>query len=363
MASDTDLDNQSSEHYISHALNTILRWHSFWDPRILLNPLRFPIQWYYGRVLSTFIEQELQKRFKEMESERAITKDTPGRKKKAKSVIALALEDYLTRKHETDKQAFDNMELDKNFSQIAANQIRLFIFAGNDTTATAIVYAFHMMSRHPKDLAKVREEHDAVFGPSRDAGDALRDNPALINQCRYTFAVIKETLRLYPPASSIKEGIPGISLTDQKGTVIPTEHLNATIMHRHIHINPRIWPRPLEFLPERWLVEQDHELYPPAGGYRPFELGSRNCIGQTLVLNEIRVALIMTVRKFYITPAYDEWDAANLSNDSRFRMFLKRLGLGGQGCKTVWGERAYQTSRSGAHPADGYPCRVSLVET
>ncbi|KAI4940891.1 hypothetical protein J4E91_011148 [Alternaria rosae] len=360
---DTNLDNQRSEHYISHALNAVLRWHSFWDPRILLNPLRIPIQWYYGRVLSTFIDQELKKRFKEMKNERAIGKDTRSRQKKVKSVIALALDDFLTRKHKTDKQAFNDIELDRNFARIATNQIRLFLFAGNDTTATAIVYAFHMMSRHPEDLLKMREEHDAVFGPGREAGGALRNSPALVNRCRYTLAIVKETLRLYPPASSIKEGIPGVSLTDRKGNVIPTEHLNATIMHRYIHINPRLWSRPMEFLPERWLVEKGHELYPPHSGYRPFELGSRNCIGQTLVSNEIRVALIMTVRKFFITPAYDAWDAANLGCHSLFSKMLNSLGLGSEGYKTVRGERAYQTSRSGAHPADGYPCCVSLVKS
>lgn len=361
--SDTDLDNQRSEHYISHALNAALRWHSFWDPLILLNPLRIPIQWYYGRILSKFIDQELQKRFKEMKNERAIGKDIPRRQKKVKSVIALALDDYLTRKHKTDKQVSDDIELDRNFARIATNQIRLFLFAGNDTTATAIVYAFHMMSRHPEDLLKMREEHDAVFGPGGEAGGALRDHPALVNRCRYTIAIVKETLRLYPPASSIKEGIPGVSLIDRKGTVIPTEHLNAAIMHRHIHINPRLWARPLEFLPERWLVEKGHELYPPHGGYRPFELGSRNCVGQTLAFNEICVALIMTARRFFITSAYDEWDAADLGGHGLFSKMLKGLGLERKGCKTVRGERAYQTSRSGAHPADGYPCRVSLVKS
>ncbi|KAL5389726.1 hypothetical protein DPSP01_002218 [Paraphaeosphaeria sporulosa] len=52
---DTDLNNQRSEHEISHALNTILDWHSFWGPRILLNPLRPVVQWYYGRVLEKFL--------------------------------------------------------------------------------------------------------------------------------------------------------------------------------------------------------------------------------------------------------------------------------------------------------------------
>jgi cytochrome P450 len=351
ICSDTNLDNQRQEHKFSHALNTILHWHSFWDPRILLNPLRLPIQWYYGRIMSSFIRKELQMRFEEMMKERVTT-----------GVIALALEEYIAPKHAEKTTAFQSVHLDENFARIAANQIRLFIFAGNDTTATAIVYTYHMLSQHAAILAKVRSEHDRIFGPDTNAGPLLRQQPALLNQCRYTLAVIKEALRLYPPASSIREGLAGISLVDRKGTIIPTEHLNATIMHRYVHVNPRIWPRPLDFEPDRWLVDADHELHPPANSFRPFEQGSRNCIGQTLVLNEIRVALVMTVRRFNLQPAYEEWDTIKKSSEGIYTTVLKRLGMKGEKCKEILGERAYQTSRSGAHPADGYPCRVSLVE-
>lgn len=312
--------------------------------------------------MKSFIWEELQLRFEEMKKERATIGDIADRNKKVKSVIALALEEYITRKHENEKTAFQSIQLDEDFARIAANQIRLFIFAGNDTTATAIVYAYHLLSQHPSILAKLRSEHDTIFGPDTNAGPLLRQQPALLNQCRYTLAVIKETLRLYPPASSLRGGLPGISLVDRKGTVIPTEHLNATIMHRYVHVNPRIWLRPLEFLPDRWLVDANHELYPPAGAFRPFEQGSRNCIGQTLVLNEIRVALVMTARRLYLQPAYDEWDTMKKAREGFYSKLMMRLGLKGEECREVLGERAYQTSRSGAHPANGYPCRVSVIQ-
>jgi cytochrome P450 len=301
--------------------------------------------------MSSFIRKELQMRFEEMTKERTTTGDNVVRNMKAKSVIALALEEYIAPKHAEKKTALQSIHLDENFARIAANQIRLFIFAGNDTTATAIVYTYHMLSQHAAILAKVRSEHDRIFGPDTNAGPLLRQQPALLNQCRYTLA-----------ASSIREGLAGISLVDRKGTIIPTEHLNATIMHRYVHVNPRIWPRPLDFERDRWLVDADHELHPPANSFRPFEQGSRNCIGQTLVLNEIRVALVMTVRRFNLQPAYEEWDTIKKSSEGIYTTVLKRLGMKGEKCKEILGERAYQTSRSGAHPADGYPCRVSLVE-
>lgn len=296
-----------------------------------------------------------------MKLERGASSGDPPRR--AKSVMALALEQYFAQNQKKNLESLDDLQLDKDFAQIASNQIRLFIFAGNDTTATSIVYAYHMLAVHPDVLSTLRAELDTVFGVGGNVSDQLREKPALLNQCRYTLAVIKETMRLFPPASSLRDGTAAVSLVDRKGTVIPTEGLNATIMHRFIHINPRVWPRPMEFLPRRWLVEPGHELYVPAttGAYRPFEQGPRNCIGQTLVLNELRIALIMTARTFHITPAYEEWDAIKATNESSWTKIARNLGIKKDEPKPPRGERAYQTSRSGAHPAEGYPCRVTLV--
>jgi hypothetical protein len=362
MCSDTQLNNQREHHIFPHAMRTIIHWHSFWDPRILLNPLRVPVQWYYSRVMSSFIREEVLKRFEEMKKN-ASNSDTPVKGEKAKSVIALALQEYITCKLEDGKTKIQDLQLDEGFSRLVSNQMRLFIFAGNDSTASAISYTYHLLFQNPAILAELKHEHDSIFGKDSDAAEILRQQPALINQCRYTLAVIKESMRLWPPASSMRDGIPGVSLVDRKGTSIPTDGLNATIMHRHIHINPRIWVRAGEFLPERWLVNADHELYPPAGAYRPFERGPRNCIGQTLVYNELRVVLIMTVRTFKIQPAYEEWDASKEARGGVFAELLRKVGINREDiCKEVLGERAYQTNKSGARPAYGYPCRVSLVE-
>lgn len=102
----------------------------------------------------------------------------------------------------------------------------------------------------------------------------------------------------------------------------------------------------------------EHELYASPASYRPFEQGPKNCIGQTLVYNEIRVAIIMAARIFDIKPAYDEWDAIK-QQEMGILARLRRKTFG-EPIKTVHGYRAYQTERAGTHPADGYPCRVSL---
>ncbi|KAF2874255.1 hypothetical protein BDV95DRAFT_592361 [Massariosphaeria phaeospora] len=70
--------------------------------------------------------------------------------------------------------------------------LRLFLFAGNDTTSCTIVFAYHLLSKHPDVFAQLRDEHDRVFGldPSSTA-DQIKDGSSLLNQCRLTQAVIK----------------------------------------------------------------------------------------------------------------------------------------------------------------------------
>jgi hypothetical protein len=61
---------------------------------------------------------------------------------------------------------------------------------------------------------------------------------------------------------------------------------------------------------------------------------------------DVKTVLVMTIREFDIHSAYEEWDQVHLK----------------QGIKSVNGERAYQILSGGAHPADGFSCKVSLRE-
>lgn len=152
----------------------------------------------------------------------------------------------------------------------------------------------------------------------------------------------------------------GITVTDRHGNAYPMDHVGATILHPAAHCNPQVWPRPEEFLPERFFVDADSELYPNLDAYRPFEQGPRGCIGQTLVYNEIRIVMIMTARTFDIKPAYDEWDV--LKEKELSVLGKAKRSIVGTPVRTMHGDRAYQTEKAGAHPVDGYPCHVSIAK-
>ena len=260
------------------------------------------------------------------------------------SIIDIALQDYLA-----DPSKAASGELDAEFRTFATRNMRMLLFAGHDSTGSTISYCYYLLSQNPTALARLRAEHDSVFGTDISAAaSAISNSPHLLNQIPYTNAVIKETLRLFPPASSIRQGAEGADLVDEEGNHYPTGNCMIYILHLIIQRDPKYWVRPEEFLPERWLVGPEDPLYPNVkGAWRPFEYGPRNCIGQLSVMLDTKVVLALIAREFDIKPAYEEFDKKH-----------PRKGL-----RSVGGERVYQIDEGAAHPADHFPCRVFLKDS
>jgi len=305
------------------------------NPLQWLNFVRTIVEWYNGRKMDAYINKQIDERFKANQQQ---PDDSDG---KFESIIDLALQDYMA-----DPSRAATRELDKDFRTFATRNIRVLLFAGHDSTGSTISYCYYLLSQNPEKLALIRAEHDSVFGTDLSkAGSAIFNDPHLLNKLPYTNAVIKEALRLFPPAASLREGMDGVDLVDEEGNHYPTGNCLVYIIHSIMQRDARNFVRAKEFLPERWLAEPGDPLYPKVkGAWRPFEYGPRNCIGQLLVMLEVKAVLALTVREFDIKPAYDEWDKLNPK----------------KGLRTADGERAYQIDEGAAHPADHFPCRVFL---
>lgn len=338
-------------------MNTISRWHSVWDVFVILNPMRPMVHAYYGYLANKYVRNQLDARFEDLKQANSQGLSLANQKKK--SVVSLAIDGFLDQSSKTIPD-----HLDEDFAKVASQQIRLFIFAGNDTTSSTICFTYHLLSKNPSVLERLQKEHREVFGEdTSEAGQRIKQNPTLLNSCPYTVAVVKETLRLYAPAATMRQGSKGTQLRALNGTSVPVDDLAIVVTPGPIHRNARIWPDAEKFVPERWLVGPEHELYPPAGAYRPFEIGPRSCIGQNLTMSEIKIVLIMTARTYKITPAYEQFD-----RDEQLKTGLvgkavegvKRM-VGVQGVKTWEGDRCYPTDQAGAHPSNGYPCRVQAI--
>jgi cytochrome P450 len=307
------------------------------NPLEWLNFVRTFIEWRNGRKMDAYIRIEVVKRFEAWQKKMSGVEG----KQPTECIMDLALQDYMA-----DPSRAVSKELDDGFQTFATRNMRMLLFSGHDSMGSTISYCFYLLSKSQTALAKIRAEHDAVLGTNvRSAGSVISNNPNLLNQLPYTHAVVKEVLRLFPPAASIRQGLPGVDLVDEEGNHFPTDNCMVYILHLVMQRLPSSFVRPDEFLPERWLVDPEDPLYPTVkGAWRPFEYGPRNCIGQLMVMLEVKMILAMTVREFDVKPAYEEWDRLH-----------PRKGL-----KTVDGERAYQIDEGAAHPVDHFPCRVYL---
>ncbi|KIW99563.1 uncharacterized protein Z518_11302 [Rhinocladiella mackenziei CBS 650.93] len=160
-------------------------------------------------------------------------------------------------------------------------------FAGSGTTSNTLAFLIYALSR-PEGQCYQDELRKELLA---NGGDyfTIKDLP-------YLKAVIKETLRLFP---TIVSTLPRILDTDQmiagfnlpKGTVVGMQNY---VHHR----DPVLFPRPDEFIPDRWLNEDTKNLN---DALTPFSLGNRNCIGQNLAMIEICIAVSEVFRSLRLT--------------------------------------------------------------
>ncbi|EQB53508.1 hypothetical protein CGLO_06756 [Colletotrichum gloeosporioides Cg-14] len=308
---DHELHSQTGYNEFSAALASQLSWLHYYGTSPLkdLNFLRPFMQWYNARRMDTYIDRVLSQ------------KPRPGTRNKTGAISVL----------DTANIPQDPVHV-KVLPKVIRSQIKFMMLAGYDTTGSSIVFMTHLLSKHPEVLARVRAEHDDVLGPDISAAPKLiAANPKLLNLLPYTTAVIKESLRFYPPGATSRYGNPDFHIVIESpnlggksdvagGTLaLPTDKIVCMAIHHGIHHNPRYWERPHEFIPERFLEKtKDDPLQPPANGWRPFERGPRACIGQEMALTEIKMVCAMTAREFDFKPAYDEMGpqpAPQIDND------------------------------------------------
>ncbi len=159
-------------------------------------------------------------------------------------------------------------------------------FAGYETSARAMSYAWYALARDSQVKAKLHEELDRELGDALPTLDTLKRLP-------YTLRVIKETLRLYPPAPMYAKDVIDDDTIDgfcvDKGSLIL---LFPYFTHRH----PEFWEEPLRFEPNRHAPDEEKERHPQA--YHPFASGQRICLGNHFSLLETHIMLAILARRF-----------------------------------------------------------------
>lgn len=175
--------------------------------------------------------------------------------------------------------------------EIIIHQLKTFYFAGHDTTATTIAWAGWLLSQHPKVLSKLRDE---LASKRILITCGQRPTYQELQNCEYLDAVVKEVLRLYPPAGSarytsdLNETWNGYTIG---GAVL---YVNCYVTHRL----PQYWDRPDDFVPERF-VGVAPETY--SHKYIPFLKGPRDCLGRYFALLEAKLAIAALAQRYNMT--------------------------------------------------------------
>lgn len=183
-------------------------------------------------------------------------------------------------------------------SQMTDRQLRdevmTLLLAGHETTALTLFYCCYLLAQHPHAENALLAEWDLVLaGRLPTAAD--------VPHLPYTTWVVRESMRLYPPAWGIgREAVTDCIIGGYhvpKGTQL---YLNQWVVHR----DPRWFDEPEVFKPERWDNDLLRRL--PRGAYFPFGDGPRICIGNHFAMMEAILVLATLGQRYRLTLASDE---------------------------------------------------------
>ncbi len=152
------------------------------------------------------------------------------------------------------------------------DEIMTLFMAGHETTANALTWAIYLLAQHPAV--------DERAATAARAGDAA-----------YIERVVKEVLRLYPPAWIIgRESVRDVTLVD--GSFIP-QGMTVFAAPLLLHRRAEYFANPHAFNPDRWLGPD-----PPPFAYVPFGGGARRCIGEEFALRETAIVLSALLARY-----------------------------------------------------------------
>eukprot|EP00117_Sycon_ciliatum_P042530 scpid63794/ scgid30932/ Leukotriene-B4 omega-hydroxylase 3; Cyp4f-14; Cytochrome P450 4F14; Cytochrome P450-LTB-omega; Leukotriene-B4 20-monooxygenase 3 len=170
------------------------------------------------------------------------------------------------------------------------DQVDTFLFEGHDTTSSGMQWMFYFLAKHPDIQERCRQEAMEFSQPDGFVSHCDLTKLTYITQC------IKESLRMCCPVVYIERALTEDTVID--GYTIPKGvAINIDIFG--LHHNRTFYPDPYVFDPDRFSEENVKDRHPLA--FIPFSAGPRNCIGQVLAMNELRLTLSGVLMRFQLT--------------------------------------------------------------
>ena len=168
------------------------------------------------------------------------------------------------------------------------DEILILLIAGHETTANALSWTLYLLANHPEEQKKTYETARILGVTEAVSSDVLN-------------AVIKESMRLYPPAWISDR----VALHDDayKDFTFPANTI-IILFYYGLHRDPGYWEDPAAFKPDRFLNSKTDK--DKAKAYYPFGAGPRLCIGNNFAMAEMTLFLQAVVKRFLFLPTARE---------------------------------------------------------
>ncbi len=170
--------------------------------------------------------------------------------------------------------------------ELARDQFLTLLIAGHDTSTALLSWSLYLLGSHPTVLKQAQAEVRHVLSNDEPAGSHLHD---LV----YLDQVIKETQRLYPPIHlGMRRAAKDLEFQGYRIPAGQRVMYSIYLTHR----DPKVWPDPQCFIPERFAPGQGPDRPPYA--YLPFGGGPRNCLGAAFAQVEVKIVLARILQQF-----------------------------------------------------------------
>ena len=187
---------------------------------------------------------------------------------------------------------------DEDGSQLTDDEVRdevlTLILSGHETTANVLTWALSQLAAHPEARVALEAEADDQAWLAEGRAPSVEE----VMDTEVAGRVLAETMRLAPPVWVA----PRRALEDVEvaGVAVPAG-AHVLVSQYVTHRDPRWFPDPERFDPDRWLRTPEREL--PRGAYVPFGGGNRRCLGEHFALLESRIILLAIAHRFRLEPA------------------------------------------------------------
>ncbi|XP_047023321.1 cytochrome P450 CYP12A2-like [Helicoverpa zea] len=189
--------------------------------------------------------------------------------------------EQLKNKSDSEKGVLGKLlEINEEVAHIMASDM---LFAGVDTAANTVTATLYLLAKHPDKQAKLREE---IMSKSEKRP--------------YLRACIKESIRIMPVVSgNMRMATKEYNIM---GYRIPKD-MHVVFAHRDMSLLDEHYPRPREYIPERWLASKDDPLYYGNAhpfAHAPFGFGARSCIGRRIAELEMDTFVARLIENFQV---------------------------------------------------------------